>query len=192
MVCFLNPLRTAMAMLIFKYFMGIRANGFFQSNTAIFFREIPLFYFTRGSSFCITSPNLNVIFSAIELPRIAIGPKPATTDARNLCHLNNCRSANCGWKKVRCKSAQAICIKHCWDCRLFVSETYFLCKKRRQNNLLLAVFLVVENGHFKFCYRKRNKISPKTSFLVAAWGVEISGNSQWWQSLSRWSPTSWF
>ena len=60
----INPLRKAMAVLIFKYFRGIRANGFFQSNTAIFLREILLFYFTQGSSFSITSPNLNVISSA--------------------------------------------------------------------------------------------------------------------------------
>ena len=50
---------------------------------------------------------------------------------------------------------------------------FFCAKKQRQNSLLLAVFLVVENGHFKFCYRKRSKISPKSDFLVAAWGEEI-------------------
>ena len=114
-----------------------------------------------------------------ELPRIPIGPKPGNHWCTKLVHLNNGRSVNWRWKKVRCKSAQTICIKHYWDCRLFVSGTFFLCKKGRQNSLLLAVFLVVENGHFKFCYRKRSKISPKSDFLVAAWGVEILGNYQW-------------
>ena len=58
---FFNRLLTAMAVLNFKYFRGLRANGLFQSNTAIILSEILLFYFTRGSSFCITSPDLNVI-----------------------------------------------------------------------------------------------------------------------------------
>ena len=64
-----NPLRTAMAVLLFKYFRGIRANGFFQPNTAIFFREILLFYFSRGSSFCIMSPNLPECNFFSQLPR---------------------------------------------------------------------------------------------------------------------------
>ena len=89
-------------------------------------------------------------------------PKPGN----HLCHLNNCWSANCGWKKVRCKSAQTLCVKHYCDCWLFVSETFFYAKKRRQNSLLLPIFLDVENGHFRFCYRKRYKISPNRVFLM--------------------------
>ena len=42
-------------------------------------------------------------------------------------------------------------------------------------------------------FAKENiKIPPKSGFVVAVWDVEISGNYQWWQSLSRWSPAFWF
>ena len=41
----------------------------------------------------------------LNYPEFLSGPNLATTDARNLCHLNNCRSANWGWKKIHCKSA---------------------------------------------------------------------------------------
>ena len=64
----------------------------------------------------------------LNYPEFLSAAKKATTDSWNLFHLIGCRSANCGWKTVRCNSAQNICIKHCCDCRLFVSETFFLCK----------------------------------------------------------------
>ena len=59
-----NPLSHDMTVLIFTYFRGIRANRFFNPTAQFFLRQILLFYFTRGSSFCITSPNLSVISSA--------------------------------------------------------------------------------------------------------------------------------
>ena len=64
----------------------------------------------------------------LNYPEFLSAAKKATTDSWNLFHLIGCRSANCGWKTVRCNSAQNICIKHCCDCSLFVSETFFLCK----------------------------------------------------------------
>ena len=142
-----------------------------------------------GKFWLLTNPARKMV----NYPEFLSGPNETTTDAWNLCHLNNCRLATCEWKKICCKSAQAICIKHynC-DCRVFVSETFFYAKKQRQNTLFLPIFLDVENRHFKFCYRKCYKIPPKSGFLVAAWDVEISGNYQWRQSLSRWSPASWF
>ena len=82
------------------------------------------------------------------------GPNKATTDARNLFHLYGCRSANCGWKIVRCKLAQSVCIKNYCDCKLFVSEIFFQCKKRRQNSLFSPMFPDVENRHFSFCYKR--------------------------------------
>ena len=45
-VCSSDP---AMAVFIFLYFRGLRANGLFQSNTAIILSEILLFCFTRRS-----------------------------------------------------------------------------------------------------------------------------------------------
>ena len=56
----INSLLTAIPVLILTYVRGIRANGFFQSNTNFFL----LFHFIRNPGFCVTSPNLNVIFLA--------------------------------------------------------------------------------------------------------------------------------
>ena len=80
-------------------------------------------------------------------PEFLSGPNKATTDVQNLLHLNGFKLANYSCKKVRCKSAQTICIKHC-DCGLSVYETFFLCKKRGQNSLFMPMFLDDENGHF--------------------------------------------
>mgnify|MGYP001795233909 CR=1 FL=1 len=47
------------------------------------------------------------------------------TQTKQLLVNETYRLANCGWKKVPCKSVQTICIlKHNCDCRLFVSETF--------------------------------------------------------------------
>jgi len=128
----------------------------------------------------------------LNYPEFLSAPNKATTNARNLFHLYGCRSANCGWKIVRCKSAQSVCNKNYCDCKRFVSETFFQRKKRRQNSLFSPMFPDVENRHFSFCYRRNYRIPPKSSFPVGLWDVEISGNYQWRQSLPYWCPASWF
>ena len=128
----------------------------------------------------------------VNYPEFLSGANKATTNARNLFHLSGCRSANCGWNIVRCKSAQSICIKHYRDCRLFCFWNIFLCKKRRQNSLFLPMFLDLENRHFSFCCRRSYKIPPKWGFAVGVRNIEISGTDQWRQYLSHWSPAFWF
>ena len=103
----------------------------------------------------------------VELPRIPIGPKPG----------NQLRVKE-GSLKI---STNYIFALNVVTVNFLSLKHFFYAKIRtRQNSLFVPIFLNVEIGHFKFCYRKRYKIPPKSDFLFAAWNqVEISGNYQW-------------
>ena len=104
----------------------------------------------------------------LSYPEFLLGPNQATTDARNLCHLNNSRSANCEWKKVHCKSAQtifALNVKY-WDCRLFVSETFFYAKNENKKACFCLFSWMLRTGISSFATENAIKSLLNRVFLL--------------------------
>ena len=87
-------------------------------------------------------------------------------------------------KKVCCKSAQTICIKHYCDGSFFVSETVFLCNKQRQNTV--ACFCLFSwTLRMAICSFATENINflPNLVFLLLYWMLKfkvviISGDNR--------------
>ena len=89
---------------------------------------------------------------------------------------------------TRRKSAKTFDIKHYCDCRLLVSETFFFFYAKKEDKIFCfwLCSLTLRTGISKFATKNITKFLANRIFLLLFnWDVEISGNYQWKQSLSR-------
>ena len=103
----------------------------------------------------------------LNYPEFLSGPNTAITDARNLLHLNGCRSSNCRWKKVRFKSKQTICTKFYCDCSLLFSKHFFHAKNKDKITCFCLFSWMFRTGIFSFAIENIKKfLQNRVSLLL--------------------------